>query len=44
MCQSLAVRRLLFLAIAMASGLAVEKVQAGGLIEFPNVEQASPSW
>jgi predicted dienelactone hydrolase len=43
MCQALAVRWLLFFAIAMASWLAAEKVQAGGLIEFPNLEQGSPA-
>ena len=37
------VRRLLFFAIAMASWLAAQKVQAGGLIEFPNLEQGSPA-
>lgn len=43
MCQALAVRRLLFFAIAMVSWLAAEKVQAGGLIEFPNLEHESPA-
>lgn len=43
MCQPLAVYRLLFFAIAMACWLVVEKVQAGGLIEFPNLEQGSPA-
>jgi dienelactone hydrolase len=43
MCQALAVRWLLFFAIAMASWLAAEEVQAGGLIEFPNLEQESPA-
>ena len=37
------VRLLLFFAIAMASWLAAQKVQAGGLIEFPNLEQGSPA-
>lgn len=43
MCQALAVRRLLYFAIAMASWLVAEKLQAGGLIEFPNLEQESPA-
>ena len=43
MCQALAVRRLLFFAIAMVSWLAAEKVKAGGLIEFPNLEHESPA-
>jgi len=43
MWQALAVRRLLFFAIAIASWLVAEKVQAGGLIEFPNIEQGSPA-
>src|SRR5262245_34640100 len=43
MCQALAVSRLLFFAIAMASWLAAEKVQAEGLIEFPNLEQGGPA-
>jgi dienelactone hydrolase len=43
MCPALAVRRLLFFTIAIACWLVAEKVQAGGLIEFPNLEQGSPS-
>lgn len=43
MCQGLAVRRLLFAAFAMALWFSAERVQAGGLIEFSNLEQGSPA-
>src|SRR5262245_47641722 len=41
--EALAVRRLLFIAIAIVSCLVGEKIQAGGLIEFPNLEQGNPA-
>jgi dienelactone hydrolase len=43
MYQVIAVCRLLVFVNAIASWLSAEKVQAGGLIEFPNLEQGRPA-